>query len=143
MRNNPKTLIIFALLGIIFICAAPGFAQSDETVVGGYRKIETTNAQAVAAANFAVKSQSKKQKAKIKLLSISRAEQQVVAGMNYNLCLQIEVREKGKKTAVPQTVQTVVFLDLKQKYELTSWAIAACADEPPLRITAINRRVRW
>lgn len=124
-------LTLFAALGIIFSCAVSGFGQTDEPLTGGYQKVEVSAVQVVSAAKFAVKAQAKKQKAKIKLIAVSKAEQQVVAGMNYNLCLQVAVREKGKKIAVPQTIQTVVFLNLKQKYELTSWAIAACTDETP------------
>jgi len=131
MKSKLRILVVFAALGVIFSCATSGFAQIDAPVAGGYQKVEVSTAQIVSAANFAVKTQAKKQKAKIKLIAVSKAEQQVVAGMNYNLCLQVAVREKGKQTAVPQTIQTIVFLNLKQKYELTSWAIAACTDEMP------------
>ncbi len=133
MKNNLRILIIFAALCLVFSCAATGFAQTDEPVTGGYQKAEVSNPQIVSAANFAVKTQAKKQKAKYKLIKISRAEQQVVAGMNYNLCLQVTIREKGKITDVPQTIQTVVFLNLQRKFELTSWAIAACTDESPVK----------
>ncbi len=123
-------MIIFAALGILS-CAATNYAQTDEPITGGYQKVDVSAAQIVSAAKFAVKTQAKKQRAKIKLVAIKKAEQQLVAGMNFNICMQIETREKGKKTYVPQTVQAVVFLNLKQKYELTSWAIAACAEETP------------
>ena len=127
-------MIICAVFSMIFICAKTTCAQTEDLItpiVGGYSTAETTDAEVVSTANFAVKAQAKKLKAKIKLVSISKAEKQVVAGINYRLCLQIEVLEKGKQTAVPQTVQTIVFRSLKQKYKLTSWAIAACADVTP------------
>ena len=124
--------IVFAALAVIFSYGtATSFGQDKEPITGGFGVVEVTAPQIVSAANFAVKTEAKKQRAKIKLRAIKRAEQQVVAGMNYNICLQVETREKGKKTYVPQTVQAVVFLNLKQKYELTSWTIAACAEETP------------
>jgi len=131
MKNNLRMMIVFAALGLILSCAATSYAQTDETITGGYQKVEVSAAQIVSAANFAVKARAKKQKAKINLKAISKAEQQVVAGMNFNMCLQVETRDKRKKTSVPQMVQAIVFLNLKQKYELTSWAIAACAEEKP------------
>ena len=124
-------MIVFAALGLILSCTAVSFGQDKEPITGGYQNVEVSAAQIVSAANFAVKAQAKKQRAKIKLIEIKKAEQQVVAGMNFNMCLQVETRDKRKKTSVPQTVQAIVFLNLKQKYELTSWAIAACAEEKP------------
>lgn len=130
MKINLRQIILLAaLLGAFF--GADVHAQPEIPVAGGYGAVETTAAEVIAAANFAVKKQAKMQRAKIKLAAVSRAERQIVAGTNYRLCLQIEILEKNKKTAVPQTVQIVVFRSLKQKYELTSWAIAACADETP------------
>jgi len=131
MKSYLQMLIVFAALGLILGCAASGFAQTDVPMAGSYQNVDVSDSQIVEAAKFAVKAQAKKQKAKIKLSAISKAEQQVVAGMNYRLCLQVQVTEKDKKTAVPQTIQIVVFRSLKQKYELTSWAIAACTDEMP------------
>lgn len=129
MKNNIREIFLFAALGFFFGCATQAPAQTEGQITGGYQKVEVTAPQIVSAANFAVKSRAKKQKAKIKLVAIKKAEQQVVAGMNYNMCLQVETRERGGKKAVPQTVQAVVFLDIKQKYELSLWEIAACADD--------------
>lgn len=132
MKNNLRMLIVCAALGFIFGGATNNFAQTEmkEPITGGYNYVATTDAQVAAAANFAVKAQAKKQRAKIKLTTIKKAEQQIVAGMNYSICLQVETRERGKKTYVPQTVQAVVFLSLEQKYELESWTVAACSDQP-------------
>lgn len=135
MKNNLRFLIIFAALNLIFGCAATFAQEPKEPITGGYNSADVTDAQIVSAAKYAVKAQAKKQRAKIKLTAIKKAERQVVAGLNYRLCMQVEVIEKGKKTAVPQTIQTIIYQNLKQKYELTSWAIAACTDEtPPLPI---------
>ena len=130
-------IFICAGFGVMFGGATRSFAQTDppEPMVGNYRAAAVTESEVVSAANYAVKAQAKKQKAKIKLIAVSRAEKQVVAGLNYRLCLQVEVKEKGKKSAVLQTVQTIVFLNLKQKFVLTEWAIAACTDELPTGVS--------
>lgn len=128
-------MFVLAVCAVFFGGTQTVRAQTEDIkvpIVGGYSSVETTDAEVVSAANFAVKAQAKKQRGKIKLVNVVKAEQQVVAGRNYQMCLQVEVLEKGKKTAVPQTVQTIVFLNLKQKRSLTSWAVAACADAAPI-----------
>lgn len=131
MKIKFQIILMSAVFGLILGCTATNFAQTELPVpiAGGYSRVESNTAETVSAANFAVKKQSKKQKAKIKLTKISKAEKQVVAGLNYRLCLQVETSEKNKKTVIPQTIEAIVFLDLKQNFSLTSWAIAACTDE--------------
>ncbi len=132
-------MIIFAAVAVIFAAAKTTAAQQTEDlktpIIGGYSTAEVTDAEVISSANFAVKAQAKKQRAKIKIVAVSRAEKQIVAGTNYRLCLQVETLENGNKTAVPQTVLTIVFRSLKQKYQLTSWAVAACADEMPKQVS--------
>lgn len=121
-------MLLIAVFGVIFASASNTFAQVSEPMVGGYSKAETSDKAVVAAANFAVKAQAKKQKAKIKLISVNTAAKQVVAGMNYQMCLSVETVERKKKIAAPQFVQVVVYQNLSSKYSLTSWTTAACAD---------------
>lgn len=131
---NLRIIIILAALGLIFGSAVCGFAQTDTKmpVAGGYGNADTTNAEVVAAAKFAVKAQTKKQRAKITFVSVNQAEQQVVAGRNYRLCLKVDVIEKGKKSKTSKTVQAIVFQNLKQKLSLTSWTETDCgATESP------------
>lgn len=93
-------------------------AQDDEPIVGGYSSADTDDARVVAAAKFAVGSRAKTTKRKnLKLDSIEKAEMQVVAGLNYRLCMN--VGDGGKA----QTVNAVVYQNLKQKYSLTSWDV--------------------
>ena len=79
----------------------------------------------VAAANFAIKAQQKVMQskidgkpAKLELVAIAGAEQQVVAGMNYKLHLQVKVNGQEK------AADAVVWWQAWRKpapYELTSW----------------------
>jgi len=132
MKNTLRKFLLIAVGGIIFGCAANAFAQTAEPIVGGYNKIETSDKEVVAATDFAVKKQSKTQKTAIKLVAVNNAAKQVVAGMNYQVCLSVETIDRKTKTNAPQTVQAVVYRDLKGKYKLTSWAIAACTDAAPV-----------
>ncbi len=122
---------MIAVCAVVFGSAANAFAQTSPPIVGGYGTAETTDNEVRAAANFAVKAQAKKQKTVIKLISVNNAAKQIVAGTNYQICLSVEATDRKKKTAVPQTIQTVVYKNLKGKYQLTSWTIAACADAAP------------
>lgn len=136
-RNKLQTLIVVAFCAVFFGSAANAFAQTNPTgmpepMVGGYNKAGLTDAQVVAAANFAVKTQAKKQKAKIKLVAVNNAAKQVVAGMNYQVCLSVETTDRQTKTVTPQIVQAVVYQTLKNKYQLTSWTVAACTDAAPI-----------
>ena len=124
--------MFIAVCGIIFGCAANGFAQVDVPMVGGYAKVNVADRTVVAAANFAVKAQAKKQKSVVKLIAVNNAASQVVAGMNYQICLSVETTDRKTKTAVSQIVQAIVYQNLQNKLKLMSWTVAACADVAPI-----------
>lgn len=108
----------------ILLAAAGSFkAFPQETpapIAGGYTEASTSEREVVSAANFAVRSQRRKQGGRLTLVSIERAETQVVAGVNYRLCLR--VRRRGR----PQEVVAVVYRDLQRRYSLTSWGAERC-----------------
>ena len=132
MNNNLRILLFIAVFGIIFGCASNTFAQTAPPIkVGAYDEIEPTNADVIAAANFAVKMQAKKQRANIKLVAVNYATRQVVAGMNYQVCMNVETTDRKTKIAAPQNVQAIVYRNLGGKYKLTSWTVAACTDAAP------------
>ena len=74
----------------------------------------------MAAARFAIRKQSGRLHARISLVSIKRSEVQVVAGLNYRICMTVRINRKAKNVTV------VVYKDLKQKYSLTSWTPGDC-----------------
>ena len=82
--------------------------------------VDVKDAEVIKAAKFAIKKESRKEKAKITLVSITKASRQVVSGLNYELCLEIDVKKSGQKP-VKRYVKTVIYLNLKNKYSLTSW----------------------
>jgi hypothetical protein len=88
--------------------------QEMPPLVGGYSKAATTDPEVAEMAEFAV-AESAKETPGLTLLSITSAETQVVAGMNYRLTLSVKDSDKTR------TAEAVVYRDLQQKKSLTSW----------------------
>ena len=110
------------LIGIMFVAFvvingnALGVLAQETPIVGNYREASKTEREVVSAAKFAIKSEKRKRGVgRLSLVSIEHAEKQVVAGINYKLCLKVKM--KGKI----EDVTAVVYQNLKQKYALTSW----------------------
>lgn len=76
-----------------------------------------------AAAAFAV-DQQKSGSQRIQLVSVIRAETQVVAGTNFRLCLSVT------RDGAPASVLAIVFRDLKDTMSLTSWTPGGCSASP-------------
>ena len=92
-------------------------------LVGGYADTSVTNAEVVAAARFAVRTQElamreKAPGAKLELVCIVAARQQVVAGMNYRL--DVRVKADGTEKAAEAVVWWQAW-NAKEPYKLTSW----------------------
>lgn len=97
-------------------------AVSAQRQVGGYKEIASDDSEVVAAANFAVQEQGRKEEIEVTLVSIEHAESQVVAGINYRLCLKVEMEGET------QEIKVVVYKNLKREYSLTSWTAESCGE---------------
>ena len=84
------------------------------SVPGGYAPAEL-GTEVKAAANFAVGEQARREAVPLKLVNISSAERQIVAGTNYRFVLTVE------RTGSIRQAKVVVFHDLKSRYSLKSW----------------------
>jgi len=118
MKLNLKTAVMFVAFGILTAGAAVCPAQ----MAGGYQEASKTDETVIGAANFAVQTQAQ-QDATLELVTIERAEQQVVAGMNYRLCLSVKSKNK------PATATATVYLDLENEFSLSEWIPGKCADK--------------
>lgn len=116
MKHRFQHLLPLATIAIVFTLAAAVSAQ----MVGGYRSIAKTDETVLSAATFAVAAQADKTQSEIELLDVIKAESQLVAGMNYRLCLEVSAG------AGPSYVQAVVYVDLKRNPRLTSWTASNC-----------------
>lgn len=127
MRKSMHAMMVLVALVITIGCASVGFGQR----VGGYSKVAADDPGVVAAAEFAVSAQKEKTGGPLSLVSIKHAERQVVAGMNYKLCLEVKAADETDAGVEPQDVQAVVWNKLTRrgepkKYELTSWKEGDC-----------------
>ncbi len=123
MRKNLQSAAIFAAFGLLIFSASICSAQM---MVGDFRDAPKTDKSVVGAANFAVAAQNKKQKtASVTLIAVEKAEKQIVAGVNYRLCLAVKSNNKSAQATA------VVYQNLQNQYKLTSWTSGNCADGEP------------
>jgi hypothetical protein len=126
MKKSLQIVIVLVALGVAFGCAIVSLGQG-RPIVGGYKEVATDDPEVQAAAEFAVSEQKKTHDdAPLSLVSIEHAERQVVAGMNYRLCLKVKAGDEDD--AEPQAVKVVVFKSLKQEYSLKSWDEEDCSE---------------
>jgi hypothetical protein len=115
MKTSLRLAFLLVVGGILLGAVCPSGAA--EQIVGGYSETSITNAEVVAAAQFAIKAQAatSEQKIIITLVELLSARQQVVAGMNYRLRIKVKTDGKVKEAEV------VVWRKLSDEHELTSW----------------------
>lgn len=114
-----KRVLLAALALVMLAASAPYSPAQDVPVAGGYSERATGDRGVAAAAAFAVRERGRRTGRRVTLLSVRRAETQVVAGLNYRLLLSVrEGRESRDVTAV-------VYQNLRQRLSLTSWEPAA------------------
>ena len=117
-----KTAIpaLFLLASVTPAMVTPTMAQQPAEaalpIVGGYQKADIDDKDIKAAAAFAVSAAPKP----FELKEIVSARQQVVAGMNYSLCLRVKAPKFGLFMR-GHLVAAKVFRDLDARYQLTSW----------------------
>ena len=123
MKRSSRALVIAVVFALF--SAVVGLAQKT----GGYREIDTADEGAAAAAEFAIKDQSEKKELTYKLVSVAKAETQVVAGINYRLCLKVSYQKQGEDAETTEFVKVVVFRSLQKEYSLTSWTEEECSKD--------------
>ena len=101
------------LVSVVTLAAAADNAVLG-SVPGGYAPAEL-GTEVKAAANFAVGEQARSEAVPLKLLRVSRAEKQIVAGTNYRFVLIVE------RAGSIRQAKVAVFQDLKSRYSLKSW----------------------
>ncbi len=119
-HNLHKTAAIIAFYAV-FGCTSLCFAQQGISV-GGFRDEPVSSAAVTKAADYAVKTQRSKD-ATLKLVSVLKAERQVVQGSNYRMCLA--VLSKG----AAQQVSATVYVNLKHIHTLSKWTAENCGGD--------------
>lgn len=128
MKNSSRVVMFLVALSLAFSFAVVGFAQ-NRPIVGGYKTAPTDDPEVIEAAEHAVSERAEKEGVSLKLVSVERAERQVVAGMNYRLCLKVAIDgEEEDDSGETQDVKVVVFRSLQKQYSLKSWEAAECGE---------------
>ena len=89
-------------------------------ITGGYGPISTADPMVILAARYALMSQNAQMSSKYTLKSINKAQSQVVAGINYHVCISLR-REDTIRTA-----EALVYQNLQRKWSVTRWAWNKC-----------------
>src|SRR5437763_8111848 len=111
MKRALALLSAFALLtGVAVVSSA-----RQAPAVGAYQERSKDDPDVVAAARFAVAEEGRREGARVSLVSINRAERQLVAGFNYRLRLSVKTRGEVREASA------VVYRNLKDAYTLTAW----------------------
>lgn len=131
MKKKIKKLVAAATACVAF-CLAPVIGQAQ--TAGDYGEISKTDKTVVAAANFAVRAQSRKG-ATLKLVSIERAKRQIVAGSNYQMCLVVKRANKRQEAVA------VIYRNLQNQFKLTSWTPGKCSAATVATVTAAPDQV--
>lgn len=122
MKKKLPLILLSVAISAVMGCVL-GLQAQQPPIVGGYQEASRTDSEVVSAAKFAIRQEKRKKRSGLSLISIERAETQVVAGTNYRLCLRVKL--KGKI----QSVTTVVYRNLQQKFSLSSWEEDGCRSE--------------
>jgi hypothetical protein len=114
------TTAALCLFTCLFTACNEDASPTDPPLTGGFSEASVSDQEVKAAADFAVSTRAAEEKKKIELVSITAAEVQVVAGMNYKLTLEVLV--DGKK----QTAEALVWWQSWRQpdpYQLSSWTV--------------------
>lgn len=96
--------------------------SASAQIAGGYGDTSVSDKDVKRAARLAISSRAKQVHHTVTLIRINKAEQQVVAGSNYRLCMRVR---DGRRV---RTITAVVYRDLKNKYSLTNWKSGGCTE---------------
>ena len=117
-----QRLVKIALISSFILAGltVTAFAQPDQ-IVGGYGDASVKSKDIKQAAAVAIRAHSKRDK--VTLVRIVKAEQQVVSGMNYRVCLS--VRGSNGHT---RRVTAVVYEPIRKRMRLTNWSNGGCKE---------------
>ena len=123
MRKKRMVWMLAVLSFVEFGLALKISAQTP----GAYRLVPNDDSESLAAAKFAVQQEGQKLGKTIVFTSMVYAQQQVVSGTNFKLCIKVKVNGTSKRA------ETVVNRDLQKQFKLTSWKWGECMKPVELR----------
>ena len=111
------------MLALFVFGAFAAESRVSAQIAGGYGDASVADKDVRRAANFAVTSRSRSTGKTLTLVRIVKAEVQVVAGLNYRVCMTIR---EGRKRA--KTITVVVYKDLRNRRSLSNWKVGRCSE---------------
>lgn len=118
-----KHILYYTLaIAMVFGIYASANAVSAQ-VTGGYGDTSVADKDVKRAAAFAVRTRANQMHRVIKLVKIQKAEVQVVAGLNYRICVRVS-DSRGRRS----TITAVVYKNLKNRRSLSSWKSGGCTE---------------
>ena len=108
--------------GMVAGVLAIGCLAAVAQVPGGWSKAAVDDPEVVAAAAFAIEARGAGKAddaGPLALVKILAAEQQVVAGMNYRITMEVTIGDDVRKAEA--TVWARVWLEKDERYQLTAW----------------------
>ena len=127
MHNTKMLIPVGAASLLLLLTASAKVASAPESrptaMPGGYASVPVTDERVAAAAAFAIDAERQAlraagEPAQLELLSIQKAEQQVVAGVNYRL--NLKVKRNGKEQLADAVVWWQAWRQ-PEPFRLTSW----------------------
>ncbi len=119
MNKSMRVVLIIVAL-YVASGSVSGLLAQQLPIAGGYQEASKTDREVRRATRFAIRKEKLKRGVSLSLITIESAETQVVAGINYKLCLRVKIN------GVTQDATAIVYQDLKRKYTLAGWETAAC-----------------
>jgi hypothetical protein len=120
-----STLVKFAIMIAVMVGVYAVGSSVAAQITGGYGDLPADDKEVVRAVAFAVKAESSKSHTKVTLTRIEKAEVQVVAGLNYRVCMTVAI---GRRKPASTKVTAVVYKNLKNKMSLSRWERGECKD---------------
>lgn len=120
MKNAFRKL---AMMGIFAAALGAASVCYGQEMTGAYGDADASSKEVKSAAAFALKKLGSEENATFTLVKIAKARQQVVAGLNYEVCMETTVK-RGSGKAVKRYVKAVIYQNLKNVKSLSSWWIS-------------------
>lgn len=118
-------ILRYAVLIVVIFGALAAASRVSAQMVGAYADKSIDDKGVIQAAAFAVRKEASKTGTRITLVKIEKAETQVVAGLNYRVCMTVKVGRRKPKTT---KVTAVVYSNLHDKLKLSKWEDGECKD---------------
>ena len=120
-----KSIIKISILSTLMLVGMSihAAAQADQ-MVGGYSNASIRDKEIKHAAAVAIREHAKREHHAVTLVKINKAEQQVVSGMNYRICMDVRRGRHGRV----HSVTVVVYEPIRKPMRLTNWQEGGCTE---------------